>query len=464
MKAAAPVFGAIVLVGLVAFSAGAGIMDTGTLLLALVLCVVVLPLSSRLGTALDPWMWWVGPAAYLAKLIGAGARYAVLLGPYEGSGDAVRYHNNGTLLAETWRSFSVPPIGGGSGAGTQFVDSVVGLVYAIHQPTMLGGFFIFATLAFVGQLLFYSAFRRAIPGGKLPVYALLVLFLPALVFWPSSIGKESLMLLFLGVAAYGLTRALVAYRPLWLLVSSMGLAGCAFIRPHVAALLAGSFTLAAAFGRGKWIGAVAIRRGVVILTSIAIVAVSISAVGERFDLTSPDDVDPFVNEIERRTQQGGSAVAGGAFAAPSQLPAAALRVLFRPLPHEAHNIQSLASAAENVALLGLILWRLPWIIRRFGHFRDPFILLSSTFTVGFVIAFSTIFNLGILSRQRAQVLPFLLAVVVAMGWDEQRAAEPVPEAVHGAHLATQASSKKPARNDHLVRDASSRSARTTNPT
>ena len=61
--------------------------------------------------------------------------------------------------------------------------------------------------------------------------------------------------------------------------------------------------------------------------------------------------------------------------------------------------------------------------------------MSATFTFGFVIAFSTIFNLGILSRQRAQVLPFLLAVVVAMGWDERRAAEPVPEAVHGAHLA-----------------------------
>jgi hypothetical protein len=46
--------------------------------------------------------------------------------------------------------------------------------------------------------------------------------------------------------------------------------------------------------------------------------------------------------------------------------------------------------------------------------------MSATFTVGFVIAFSTINNLGIVTRQRAQVLPFLIAVVVALGWEERR--------------------------------------------
>ncbi|CAN5238667.1 hypothetical protein BH18ACT5_BH18ACT5_10100 [soil metagenome] len=423
MRAASPILAAVALVTVIAFAVGSGFIDTGTVLLTLVLGAVVIPGSSRLGTELDPWMWWVGPAAYLAKLVGAGARYAVLVGPYEGSGDAFRYHNNGILLAESWRSFSPPPIGSGSGVGTQFVDSVTGLVYAVHQPTMLGGFFIFATLAFTGQLFFYAAFRRGVPDGKLPVYALLVFFLPALVFWPSSIGKESLMLLFLGVATYGLTRAFHGYRPQWLLVASMGLGGAAIIRPHVAALLAGAFTVAAIIGRGQWTGAIAIRRTLVVLVSIAVLGVSIAAVGTRFALTGPEDVDPFVSEIERRTQQGGSAVEGGAIASPGELPAAALRVLFRPLPTEAHNIQSLASAAENVALLGLILWRLPWMVRRFGHFRDPFVLMSAVFSLGFVIAFSTIFNLGILTRQRAQVLPFLLAAVVAVGWDKDRAVE-----------------------------------------
>ena len=419
MKAAGPVLAAALLVAAIAFAAGSGFMDGGTLLLTVVLGFVAVPLAARMATARDPWMWWVGPGAYFAKLTGAGARYAVLFEAYEGSGDAVRYHNNGVVLAETWRSFSIPPLGSGSGAGTQFVDSITGFVYAIHRPTMLGGFFVFATLAFIGQLLFYASFRRGVPDGNFSVYALLVLFLPALVFWPSSIGKESLMLLFLGVATYALTRAFDAYRPAWLLVAGFGLAGAGMIRPHVAALLAGAFALAALAGRGKWAGVMALRRGLVIAVSMAILAATIVAVGDRFSLASPEDVDPFVSEIERRTQQGGSAVEGGPIASPGVLPSAALRVLFRPLPQEAHNIQSLASAAENVALLGLIIWRLPWMIRGARRIRRPYVLMCATFSLGFVVAFSSIFNLGILTRQRAQVLPFLLALIVAVGWQPQ---------------------------------------------
>lgn len=416
MKTAGPILVAMVVVAGIAFGAGSGFIDTGTVFLVIVLSAIAVPLASRLATEADRWMWWIGPAAFFAKLIGAGVRYGVLFEAYEGAGDAVRYHNNGLLLADIWRSFSTPPIGTGSGAGTIFVDSFTGLIYAPYQPTLLGGFFIFATLAFVGQLLFYASFRRGVPEGKLPVYAALVLFLPALIFWPSSIGKEALMLLFLGVATYGLTRAFAAYSPGWLLLAGLGLSGAGLIRPHVAALLAVGFVVASILGRGRWLGPVALRRGFVILTSIILLGVTVVLVGDRFDIARPEDIDPFVNEIERRTQQGGSAVSGGAIASPAQLPAAVLRVLFRPLPNEAHNLQSLASAAENVAILGLIIWRLPTMVRRLGVLRIPLVLMSATFTVGFVIAFSTIVNLGILARQRAQVLPFFLAAVVALGW------------------------------------------------
>ena len=41
------------------------------------------------------------------------------------------------------------------------------------------------------------------------------------------------------------------------------------------------------------------------------------------------------------------------------------------------------------------------------------------FVIGFVIVFSAIFNLGILARQRTQALPFLLALIVGMGWEPE---------------------------------------------
>ena len=425
MKVAGPVLAGFAVVA-IAIAAGSGLADIGTVVLALILVIVVLPLSARIGTARDPWMWWVAPAGYIAKLAGSGVRYWVLVDVY-GRGDAARYHNRGLEIAEIWRSLTIPSLGGGSGAGTKFVDSFTGFVYAIHQPTMLGGFFIFATLAFIGQLLFYTAFRRSVPEGRLGIYAGFILFLPGLVFWPSSIGKESLMVFFLGVATYGLARAFDGYRPVWLLMAAAGLGASGIIRPHIAAILAASFAGAALVGRGRWQGWAGIRRVVVLAVASVLVGVSLASLGDRFAIESAEDIDPFVADIERRTQQGGSSTEGGAVATLSDLPGAFIRVLFQPLPHEAHNAQAMVSAVENLALLAIIVMRLPWMIRRFRRLRIPYVMMSAAFTVVFVVAFSAIFNLGILARQRAQVLPYLLTVVVALGWDGTRATEPAEE-------------------------------------
>ncbi len=43
----------------------------------------------------------------------------------------------------------------------------------------------------------------------------------------------------------------------------------------------------------------------------------------------------------------------------------------------------------------------------------------AVFVVGFVIMFSAIFNLGNLARQRTQALPFLLALIVGLGWQPE---------------------------------------------
>ena len=50
-------------------------------------------------------------------------------------------------------------------------------------------------------------------------------------------------------------------------------------------------------------------------------------------------------------------------------------------------------------------------------------MLSVAFTGAFVIAFSAIFNLGIVARQRSQVIPFLLVVIVGLGWRKWSAAD-----------------------------------------
>ena len=367
---------------------------------------------------------WLPPlvvTAFFVKLAGSYARWYMVDVTYDQTGDSFAYHNRALPLADVWRTFSVPDLQVGS-SGTTVASQMTGLLYSVHKPSeILGGFFIFATVAFLGQLLFYAAFRRAMPGGRLKLYAVAVLLLPSIVFWPSSIGKESLMLFFIGLAAFGAAGLFADYRIRWLLPTVAGLAGAGAIRLHVAALLAVAIAAATFLTRRPGTGPARARRVVMLgLAGVAVVLL-ITLTSETFGIDpSGNDIDPFLDEIQRRTQQGGSAVEGEAVRGIAAIPDATLRVLFRPLPHEANSFQAYLSAMESVLILAVIVWRLPQTLRSFRRIRrNPYLLFSMLFVIGFVIVFSAIFNLGILARQRTQALPFLLALIVGMGWEPE---------------------------------------------
>jgi hypothetical protein len=77
----------------------------------------------------------------------------------------------------------------------------------------------------------------------------------------------------------------------------------------------------------------------------------------------------------------------------------------------------MVSAAESTALLLVLLWRLPKIIRNLPKVRrDPYVLMSLIMTFGFVVMFSPFLNLGLMARERSQILPFLAVVVIQLGW------------------------------------------------
>ena len=75
------------------------------------------------------------------------------------------------------------------------------------------------------------------------------------------------------------------------------------------------------------------------------------------------------------------------------------------------------SGIEGTALLILILWKFPRMVRNARLLRrKPYLMFSLLFVVGFIVLFSTVLNLGILARQRTQMLPLLLALIVGLGW------------------------------------------------
>jgi hypothetical protein len=388
-----------------------------TALLAVALFTLVSVWGHKLGTDIDrEWIGGVIALGFATKMIGATSRYLVLAELYDFGGDATAYDRAGRIGAQFWRNLQVPPARGGGSAGTHFTERATALLYAPTEPTMLGGFLLFATVAFIGQVMFYLAFRRIAPARWLPWYAFGVFFLPSLLFWPSSIGKESLMMLFLGVSAYGAVRVLHDYAFRWAGMIVAGLAGVAAVRVHVAALFAVALAVPLIVGKKADVRFAWTRRFVLIGAAAGLVVMAAGGVSDVFGIDlRGDDLDPFLRDIERRTAQGGSAVEGGGILDGANPVTAAARVLFRPHPWEAHNLQAMVSAIESVLLLGVIAWNTPRMVRHLGRLRRyPYLLLATLFTGGFVVAFSAIFNLGILARQRTQALPFLLAALVGL--------------------------------------------------
>jgi hypothetical protein len=360
---------------------------------------------------------------FIAKMLGSLARFYMVTGIYR-DGDSFTYHSIGRIMANVWRGFVVPT--SNSSAGTATAEQITGFLYAPYSPSMLGGFLIFALVAFTGQLLFYAAGRHWLKGHQLRMYAVAVFFFPSLIFWPSSIGKDALMLFFLGLAAYGASRMLRYYQFSALLYAAPGLYFASLIRSHVAAVMGLAIALAALFGRAPKEYRASPKRAFVIVVVLAGAAFALSTFSATFGVSvdgggETQDPEAFLADVSERTATGGSEVEGGAVGSPAQLPGAVIKVLYRPLIYEARSFQQLASAMEGTILLVITVWKLPTMWRRKRLLREkPMLLLAFFYTGGFIIGFSAILNLGILARQRIQVLPLFFLLLVGLGWDETR--------------------------------------------
>ena len=99
---------------------------------------------------------------------------------------------------------------------------------------MLGSFFFFAGLAFSGSILFYRASRLAFPEVAPHFFRGVIFFLPSILFWPSSLGKDALIFFGSGFLAYGLIKYIRRSQLSGLLLVALGLFLVGLVRPHIA--------------------------------------------------------------------------------------------------------------------------------------------------------------------------------------------------------------------------------------
>ncbi|MFF1798340.1 hypothetical protein ACFVXQ_29700, partial [Kitasatospora sp. NPDC058263] len=401
----------------------------GALLVLPVLMAVGTPVLARIAAA-NPERDVFGllMLAMTAKLLCAFPRYLMAFVLYGGAADAKMYHQKGaelaTYLGQADLLAGVHYDLGMKVAGTGFVIIVTGVVYAITGPSLIGGFLVFSWLGFWGLLLFWRALQIAFPEADTRKYAKLVFFLPSLLFWPSSIGKDAWMMFCLGLTTYGTARLLDRRFGAFACVA-LGSVGTAMVRPHVTAL-AGAGLLVAYVLRERPQQASALGPLRTILTAVVLGAMAVlmlQQVSTFFgtDGTGGDAVNQVLSETSRRTSQGNSMISATApedaaprFSLnPAGLPVAVVSVLFRPFPFEASNIQNLIQSVECFALLVMFIRSWPQLSRVPRLFvRRSYVAFTSVYTLLFCWAFSTINNMGILSRERVQVLPLVLVLLV----------------------------------------------------
>lgn len=382
----------------------------------------------------------VARIAYLGlatKCVGTFARYWVAFDAYGGAADSQAYHEFGRVYAQKIRTGVVPPWGlVPHGQGTRFVEHLTGAIYTFTGASKLSGFLWFSALGFGGVLLCVKAAMIAAPSISPQRYALLCCLCPSLVFWPSSVGKESWMSLAFGVLTIGIailfaTKQLL--RPL--LIIGLGALAAVVVRPHIATVWIGA-AVAAVIWRvvGRRTGASNSRTTSVVVLVVGLVGlVVVGRVALQFlgESDSSGSVSSQLNSAFDRTLKntagGGSEFQPPSVATPLDYPVAVLRTITRPLLNEVTSISTLIPAIETTAIIIIAAWGFRRLMALPGQLRrSPFVVFHLLVVVMGSLAYSSFSNLAILVRQRSLLMPSLILILCLSPWVQR--ATPRPEA------------------------------------
>jgi len=372
----------------------------------------------------EPWLGGLFVFAVIAKEIASYLRYSTLVNSYGEVGDASIYNTFGARYWAFWTGRSklvsiLPNV-----RKSNFLDFFTGVVYYLFGNDMIAGFLVFGLIAFVGSYLWYRATVEAVPFLDKRLYFLVVFFVPSILFWPSSIGKEALMQFAIGSTALGTAHLLNGKLIRGLLVAVPGAWLMWVVRPHLLALVVLGAATAYLLGRGPRasrnapISSSLVKPiGMVILTFVVVFAVTQGAKSLGIQQLSLSGVNSELEKTSISTSQGGSAFnTGNTQLSPLRLPQGMITVLLRPFPWQAPGFLQKLASLEGIALLSFAFIRRKSIAVSLRHIRIvPFLFYCWVLTILYSLTFQAFGNYGLLDRQRSLVLPALY-VLLCLDW------------------------------------------------
>jgi hypothetical protein len=384
-----------------------------------VLLFVVMSFIARRFAKIDnnPQLVPILMGAFCLKLVGALIRYWIAADYYK-TGDFYDYDKWGQRIASGLRHGHLIHVPGRL-AGTAFMRYVTGYIYLVTPARLLSGFFVYAFLSFIGLLFFWRAYRIGVSDKYDVRYLKWVVLLPSLIYWPSAIGKDAFMVLAAGIASYGAARLITGSLPPALIALGLGIAGMIFVRPHVALVVCAGLVAAVIVGRkqhGPLISALSI--GLVVVVAV----VALHSASSFFGVSgfNPANIAKTLSDVSAQSGQGGSAFTPIIASNPITFFGAAVTVLYRPFPFEAHSPPEMATALEGLVLLIMTIKTFKRSARALRSSRSkPYFAYAFGAMLLFFVAFSGISNFGILARQRSVIEPLLLVfLTLPPNWDE----------------------------------------------
>jgi hypothetical protein len=339
-------------------------------------------------------------------------------------GDTVMYFNEGQNLAEASSTF-LGVFDLHSIWGTYFIISVTACLFKLIGSSFLIATILFTLISYWGQYLYYLAHCEVFPRADSRIAAAGLLFWPSIVFWSSFLGKDALMLFFLGVASFGMAKLSKRKTMRRYLILAVGVCGCALIRPHIAILLIISIVASFGLSGGASTASKVPRRALVMLLLSFISLLGVYVMAQLVQISNITEGYDKLEMSSQSNEMGGSGFDPGANPATRVILAPLL--LVRPFPWEAKSISALLVSAEGVALIALA----------YGRRKNLIASLKAPESNGFVIyllwfvALNLFLlglgssNYGLLARERIMILPLVLFPILAACPSESKRPLPI---------------------------------------
>ena len=240
----------------------------------------------------------------------------------------------------------------------------------------------------------------------------MLFFLPSLIFWTADVSKESIMMLSLGLVAYGGAKIFARQRGGFLLLVP-GVTLGYYIRPNELLLVLSGFAVAMMLPTGNArqnLGGLRRFFGLVFLLGLLFISVYLTLHYLRGGGGTLSLQQTHQNNQGVGTGFGSSGIPYSTN--PATYPRDVYEVLFNPLIVKAHGNAQRVAGLENTILIILILKSLRnlRIVPR-ASFARPYLMLCTVYSIVFIYTFAALGNLGLIERERVMLLPFFLVLL-----------------------------------------------------